>query len=103
MVRDLFSAVPSSDETRTTAISNVLFVVGLALTAVIMPLDRVTNLATKPPYLSLIALLLLLQRGLVLVWDRDMAGKAFGPSPVSPRRSSTGGGRGSGHLDGLQR
>ncbi len=68
-VQHLFSAVRSSDHRRTTALSDALFAAGLVLTALIMPLDRVQNLATRPPYLSLIALLLLLQRGLVLAWD----------------------------------
>lgn len=69
-VAHLLSLVRSSDERRGTRVSNALFAAGLVLTVVIMPLDRVHDLATRPPYLSLIALLLLLQRGVVLAWDR---------------------------------
>jgi O-antigen ligase len=46
-----------------------------------MPLDRVTNLATRPPYPSLIALVLLLQRGLVLLWDRGRGRQGSWPKP----------------------
>ncbi len=35
------------------------FPAGLIITAALMPLDRIANLATSPPYLSLIALILL--------------------------------------------
>lgn len=70
MVQRLFSLVRSPDQPRTTTVSNALFAAGLVLTVVIMPLDRVHDLATRPPYLSLLALLLLVQRGLVLAWDR---------------------------------
>ncbi|GAA1391418.1 hypothetical protein GCM10009661_83840 [Catellatospora chokoriensis] len=44
-----------------------------------MPLDRVQNLATSPPYLSLIALLLLLQRGAVLAWEGYRSKSRFRP------------------------
>lgn len=46
------------------------FVVALVLTAIIMPLDRVRNMATTPPYLSLIVLLMLLQRPLLWGWQK---------------------------------
>ena len=78
-LQDPFSAVRSPDRRRTATISNALFAVGLVLTVLIMPLDRVQNLATRPPYISLIALLLLLQRGLVLAWNRVRGGDGLWP------------------------
>jgi O-antigen ligase len=79
-VQRLVAAVQWPDNRRATVVSNVLFMAGVALTAVIMPLDRAQNLATKPPYLSLIALLLLLQRGFQLAWHRYRAKERFWPA-----------------------
>lgn len=81
IVRGSFSADPSSGLRRSAAISNVLFVAGLALTAVTMAWDRVPSPEARPPFFSLndsrglaphevLTFLLLFQRGLVMAWDR---------------------------------
>ncbi|MCU7730402.1 O-antigen ligase family protein [Actinoplanes sp. KI2] len=81
MARELRSAVPTSGRSRSAIISDALFVAGLVLTAVIMAWDRVPHIVAHPPYFALVdsrglapqellAFLLLLQRGLVMAWDR---------------------------------
>ena len=61
--RDEFFAPSPEGSLRTS--SNWLFIFGLILIALMMPLDRVKNLATTPPYPATLATLFLLQRPLL--------------------------------------
>src|SRR5258705_4018205 len=46
-----------------------MFVAGLAIIAVLMPLGRLPNPPDSPPYVSMVLLPLLLQRMVVMAWD----------------------------------
>ncbi len=49
MVQEAFAVVRTSGRTRTTVISNALFVAGLAAFAILMPLGRLPNPPESPP------------------------------------------------------
>lgn len=69
MVRELSAAVGASKVRRTTLVSNAMFVTGLAIIAVLMPLGRLPNPPDAPPYVSMVLLPLLLQRVVLMARD----------------------------------
>jgi O-antigen ligase len=69
MVRELSATVGASKFRRTTVISDAMFVAGLAIIAVLMPLGRLPKPPDSPPYVSMVLLPLLLQRMVLMAWD----------------------------------
>lgn len=68
-VRELPVMVEVPDRRRITVISNGMFVAGLAIVAVLMPLGRLPNPPESPPYVSMVLLPLLMQRMVLMAWD----------------------------------
>src|SRR5690349_19030409 len=68
-VRELSVKVAASRFRRITILSNAMFVTGLAIIALLMPLGRLPNPPDKPPYVSIVLLPLLLQRMVLMTWD----------------------------------
>src|SRR5262245_12756962 len=67
VVRELPAKVQDSEPRRITVISNALFVAGLVMIAVLMPLGRLPN--PPVPYVSIVLLPLLFQRMALMIWD----------------------------------
>src|SRR5688500_11900176 len=68
-VQKLSVTVGASEFRRATVISNSMFVTGLAIIAVLMPLGRLPNPPDSPPYVSMVLLPLLLQRMVFMAWE----------------------------------
>ncbi|WP_155390861.1 O-antigen ligase family protein [Catellatospora paridis] len=63
------ATVRPSEHRRATVISNGMFVTGLAIIAILMPLGHLPNPPESPPYVSMVLLPLLLQRMVIMAWD----------------------------------
>jgi O-antigen ligase len=72
--------IHASEFRRIAVISNAMFVVGLAIIAVRMPLGRLPNPPDRPPYVSMVLLPLLLQRMALMAWDSHHKRRGGWPS-----------------------